>query len=94
VTEESPLKIIKDKLEAEGYSGLYRESSGECACCTDDLAPCGMVEKIDSDDEWINGCVPGYKHVDLRSPHGHWIFSEKKEPPTEEEFDKVFAASC
>ena len=93
MTEENTLKFIKDRLEAEGYSGLYCESSGECACCTDDLAPCGMVEKIDSDDEWINSCVPGYKHVDPRSHDGEWVVSRKKEPPTEEEFDKIFA-SC
>jgi len=88
--EEQMLKTIKIKLEFEGYGGLYCD--GQCGCEVDDLAPCGMAEKIDGD-EWINGCQPGYKHVDPRSPHGDWIISGKKEPPTAEKFDEVFA-SC
>jgi hypothetical protein len=85
--EEQMLKTIKIKLEAEGYGGLY--CAGECACAIDDyLAPCGMAERKD-EDEWINGCQPGYKYVDPRRSVDDWVISASKEPPTPEVFDRV-----
>lgn len=36
---EATIKVIRDKLETGGFSGLYCE--GECGCGIDDLAPCG-----------------------------------------------------
>ncbi|WP_306603885.1 hypothetical protein [Azonexus sp.] len=77
---------IKDKLESEGFSGLY--VSGECACCTDDLAACGECSQDDGD-EYLNGCEPGYKHVDPERP-GFWVISMHKESPTQERFDTLF----
>lgn len=82
------LKKVKAQLEADGYSGLYYP--GECACCTDALAPCGECKREDGED-WINDCEAGYKHVDPRSKFGDWIISVSKEPPTPDEFDNAFA---
>lgn len=86
-SEELMLKTIKIKLEVEGYGGLYCD--GDCACGLDDLAPCGMAEKEDEDDEWINGCWPGYKHIDPRRSSDNWVMSLSKEPPTPEVFDRL-----
>lgn len=86
---EATIKMIRDKLEAQGFSGLYCE--GECGCGIDDMAPCGECSR-ENGEEWINGCEPGYKHVDPRSAAGDWVISPRKEPPTPEQFDRAFAA--
>ncbi len=86
--EEQMLKTIKIKLESEGYGGLHCE--GECACDLEYLAPCGSAEKEGEDDNWINGCQPGYKHIDPRRTSDDWVISVSKEPPTPEVFDRVF----
>lgn len=71
------LKEVKEKLEAGGYDGLY--FPGECACTTDDLAPCGECQR-DDDDEFINGCAPGHKHIDPQDPNFHVISASKEQP--------------
>lgn len=45
------IDIVKKALMDSGYDGLYSES-GECACDTSDLAPCG---------EMGQDCVAGFK---------------------------------
>lgn len=47
----SILDIVRRYLSAGGFDGLY-SADGECACDTDDLAPCG---------ETPQDCRAGYK---------------------------------
>lgn len=86
---QEALNSVKAKLEQGGYSGLYR--SGECGCELSDLAPCGECRA--DKDGYINGCRPGYKHVDPRSRFNDFAVTDEKEMPTEDEFDSIFA-SC
>jgi len=74
---------VRAKLKAEGYSGLYCD--GECGCTIDDLMPCDVAEK-DGDEEYVNGCESGYKHVDPKNPE-LWVVSPNKEPPSEERWE-------
>ncbi len=68
-----------NRLKAGGYSGLVAPSI-ECGCEIDDLAPCGMCDPSD----YMNGCLPGYKHIDpADSGHEVWVISTDKEPPSE-----------
>lgn len=79
------LEQIKVKLIAGGYEGLY--APGVCACELSDLAPCGVCE---NDGNYINGCKPGYKHLDQRNGHiefGHFIVTSEPEQPTPDQFD-------
>lgn len=83
------LDAIREKLKAGGYDGLLYP--GECACELKDLAPCGECQQQDGED-YINGCDPGYKHLDPRPEHqryGDFIISVKKIPPTDEEWDNI-----
>lgn len=86
--ERITLESVKAKLKEQGYGGLYYP--GECGCGLDDLAPCGECRQEEGK-EYINGCEPGYKHVDPRSKFGDWILSVSNEMPTEEEFDRAFS---
>ena len=81
------LEEVKAKLKAGGYGGLY--FPGECACDIDDLAPCGECQH-EEDEEFINDCEAGYKHVDPKRPD-FWVISANKEPPTQDRFDEVFS---
>jgi hypothetical protein len=76
----SVIKIVRDKLEAEGFTGLFYPA--ECACECSDLAPCGNTEK--SGNGYINGCKPGYKHFDPRPEHSKFgdfaIWGQKEAP--------------
>lgn len=83
------LAEVKAKLQGDGYSGLYYP--GECACCVDDLAPCGSVE-CDGEEDYINNCEGGYKHVDPTRPD-FWVISANKEPPSQGLFDELHATS-
>lgn len=77
-------QIVKERLVAEGYSGLY--VPGECGCHLDDFAICGSLEE--DEDGYINGCEPG--HV-IRDPSGKtsdFIVCGMKETMTQEEFDE------
>jgi len=44
------VQIVKERLQAEGFDGLY--IPGECACAVSDLMPCG---------EPTPECRAGYK---------------------------------
>ena len=44
------IEIVAEYLDREGYDGLY-SSCGDCACKTDDLAPCGEIH---------GDCAAGY----------------------------------
>lgn len=77
------LSEIKIKLESEGKSGLYYP--GECACTTDDLAPCGECE-CEPGEDYINDCQGGYKHSDPKDPE-QWVVGPNKEPPSEDEWE-------
>lgn len=78
---------VKDKLTAQGFTGLY--CSGECACHTDDIAPCGEVNR-EKGEKYLNGCKPGYKHHDPLNPR-NWVVQANKEEPTSEEWDELRA---
>lgn len=77
------------KLKANGYDGLYY--AGECACELGDIAPCGTMECGGKDDgDYINGCEPGYKHIDPRPQFGgNWCMHKSKEPLTTEEWEQM-----
>ncbi len=45
------LEIVKLAIQEGGFDGLYNECS-DCACLTDDLAPCTQFEE---------GCRAGYR---------------------------------
>lgn len=76
VTEQARQLLIKN-----GFSGLYYP--GECACTVDEFATCGMCEK-EPDDNYINGCEPGYKFTDPENADFWIIRSENKAPSSEE----------
>lgn len=87
-----PSEIIattSQKLSANGFEGLFW--AGECACELADLAPCGNATCGGKDDgDYINGCLPGYKHIDPRPDRGgHWCIGSKKEPLTIEDWEQM-----
>ena len=84
-----PLAEVKAKLQAQGYDSLH--FPGECACDLSDLAPCGSCE-CEDDEDFINGCEGGYKHIDPTRPD-FWVISVHKEPPSQELFDELHAYS-
>lgn len=87
VDDSEIIATTRIKLSANGFDGLYCDS--ECACELEDIAPCGMVE-VGSDYSYINGCKPGYKHVDPRpASGGNWIISCCKEPMTDADWESV-----
>lgn len=81
-TEEARILLIKN-----GYNSLMYP--GECACSVDDFAPCGECEKADGE-EYINGCEPGYKHVDPENKH-FWIVKANEVAPTDAEWKQLRA---
>lgn len=78
------LAEVKAKLKAGGHGGLV--APGECGCTLDDLAPCGACEKYDEDDEFINGCQPGYVFKDTRpgAPAEFMVRTVNQEPTPED----------
>lgn len=62
--------IVRDWLTANGYDGLC-SNNRECACCTDDLAPCGNI----GDD-----CEAGHKRPCNCGDHD-WHIVPLEEPP-------------
>lgn len=91
-TEYSHSDIIastRAKLKANEFEGLFWE--GECACELSDLAPCGNATCGQNDDgDYINGCKPGYKHIDPRPERGgHWCIGSKKEPLTIKDWEQM-----
>lgn len=83
------LTQLKVTLEAGGFSGLY--SPGNCACELADLAPCGECRLGEGD--FINGCLPGYRHLDPRPghvEHGDFVITSHREPPDAEGFDHSY----
>lgn len=80
------IKIVREKLESEGFTGLFYP--GECACECSDLAPCGNY--VQDKDGYINECHPGYKHFDLRPEHakfGDFAIWAQKEAPSLEQWE-------
>jgi hypothetical protein len=73
------LEEVKEKLKADGFTGLYYP--GECACCIDVLAPCGALERDEDGEDYINGCEGGHKHIDPRDPD-NWCISGCNESPS------------
>ena len=49
--------IIETYLKLNGFDGLFNRES-ECACGTDDLAPCGEL--------CVDDCFSGYTQVEQR----------------------------
>jgi hypothetical protein len=79
----SEIATLNMRLKAGGFDGLY--TPGECACECSELAPCGDVVLDESG--WINGCQPGYKHLDPRPGHveaGDWAIFGRKEVSLED----------
>lgn len=78
------IKIVREKLEDEGFGGLFYP--GDCACECSDLAPCGKVET--SLNGFEIGCQPGYKHLDPRPDHAKYsdfaIWAQKEAPTAEQ----------
>lgn len=70
------IEIVKERLMADGFSGLVAPDGG-CGCEIDDLVPCG------SD---CSQCEPGYKHMDTRVARDGWAIWKQKEPPTPEQW--------
>ena len=66
------LEIVKKYLETNGYDGLVAEDR-ECACETDDLAPCGEIR---------GDCEAGHRvedvHVDESGYQSWGIVAGKK----------------
>lgn len=82
------LEEVREKLKANGYSGLYYP--GECGCGIDDLAPCGECQE---GGEYVNDCKPGYKHLDPRPDHakfGDYVVTADKNPPEGDDFDSMY----
>jgi len=82
------ISLARAKLEADGYTGLYQPEV-PCGCQCSDLAPCGDAELKG---EYINGCLPGFKHLDPRPEHakcGDFAVWRDREPPTAEQWDQL-----
>lgn len=84
------IELIKAKLLEDSYTGLYYP--GECACSTDDLAPCGSCEQEEGE-EYINDCSPGYKFVCESDPEV-WIVKSTNTAPTPEEWEQIKRDYC
>ena len=81
---------MTDKHEAKakrfliknGYTGIYYP--GECGCYLGDLMPCLSLD-FDRATGIPLGCKPGYKH----EQGSDWIVSNNKEPPSNEDFQRI-----
>lgn len=83
------LRQVRRKLEQNGFSGLF--VPGECGCTVKDLAPCG--DCYTEEGEYINGCTPGYAHLDPRPGHvevGDFVVTGNPLPPEGDEFDNYY----
>ena len=82
------IEQVREKLKAEGFGGLV--VPGECGCTLDDLAPCGSCEKYDEDDEYINGCEPGYVFKNPRpGAPAEWMVRSINQEPTAEDWERL-----
>ncbi len=72
---------VATELKRDGFDGLYYP--GECACLSNDLAPCGEWEE---GGDYVNGCDGGYKHIDPKD-ETNWCVSVSKEQPDEETWE-------
>lgn len=63
----SVLDMVRERLIADGYDGLYNPV-GDCACTHDDLAPCG---------DMTSDCVAGWKAPCHCGEHD-WHISDAK----------------
>jgi hypothetical protein len=82
------MKVVEMRLDRGGFTGLFYP--GECACERSNLAPCG--EYRHDKGGFINGCKPGFKHLDPRPEHSKFFdfgVFEHKEPPTAEQWDEL-----
>lgn len=86
-TAEAKVTFAK-KLQDGGFDGLF--VSGECACEICDLMPCGVAER-DDDEEWVNGCEPGYKVADPSGKTDDFVIMRNKREITQEEFDETIS---
>ena len=78
------LDDVKAKLKGHGYGGLY--CPGECGCTLDDLAPCGECTQEDNED-YINGCDPGYVfYKQDSSALNFWMVRGTNQEPSREEW--------
>ena len=69
------LEMTEAYLKEHGYDGLYNED-GECACCIDDLFPCG-------DGYDAAGCCAGYKRPAIKgSEYDFYVTANKWVPGT------------
>ena len=59
-------EILEQWLNEYGYDGLF--SQGECACLSDELAPCG---------ESCLECQPGYINPDPSGEFDYLIIAKK-----------------
>ncbi len=82
---KTPTQIVRERLEAEGFSGLY--VGGECACTCSDLAPCGSAEP--DEDGYINGCEPGHVISDPSRRTSDWMVSGRVKSMSQAEFDET-----
>lgn len=81
------LDDVKAKLKEGGYSGLY--VPGECGCTLDDLAPCGECQR-ENDEDYINGCDPGYVFHDPESKaFDVWMVRGINQEPTREDWEQL-----
>lgn len=69
VLREAPtvIAMVQAHLKANGFDGLYSDD-GECACLTDDLAPCGEIG---------GSCSAGYKQRCDCGDHDFHVGSER-----------------
>lgn len=89
--DEATIAEVRRSLETNGFTGLY-SPDGRCGCSIDQLAPCGTCSR-EGDEQYINGCDPGYKHLDPRPGHienADYVITSDKTPPEEDEFDNFY----
>ena len=55
MTALTVLKIVRERLIAEGYDGLVSER-GDCACLVGDLAPCNAIGEWCESGHRVDGC--------------------------------------
>lgn len=72
------MDIVKDRLQADGYCGLVNYP-GECACKTDDLAPCGEIDG-DCEAGYSEPCTDACDHESGFSSDPDWHIKRGKRP--------------
>lgn len=85
------LKTVAAKLKAHGFSGLY--CPNECGCSLQQLAPCGHYRTGKGQGDYLNGCKPGYVHLDPRPGHsdfGDYVVTDSPKAPSGDDFDRYY----